>query len=212
MEQEEYQDSDDLPYLQECLFLVDIFRNPVSTVVERYRRLGINPKTGNKWKDFLISRELILPKTIITKSGWTVLFEITEKGRETLRAAGYQVRNNRESIEHIFWKDKIADYYRKQGYDTKVEKERNGNADIIAEKGKKKIAIEIETGNSDYLSNISKNLEAGYKSILCIPTNRHARYKIAQAIERERLEKKVDIILASKFDIILQNKSEIGKI
>ena len=140
-------DEDALPYLKECLFLLDIVNNPLSTVVERYQRLNMNPKTGNQWKDFWISRGVILPKRIITKSGWIVLFEMTEKGIDVLRNAGYKLQNPSESIEHRFWKEKIAEYYKRQGYEVTIEEEMNGSADIAIRKGKENIAVEIETGN-----------------------------------------------------------------
>ena len=77
MRYEEDIGEENMPHLRECMFLIDVAKNPLSTVVERYKRLGMNPKTGNKWKDSLISRDVIVPKRIITKSGWIVLFEIT---------------------------------------------------------------------------------------------------------------------------------------
>lgn len=210
MRKQENIDEDDLPYLRECLFLLDIVKNPISTVVERYRRLGINPKTGNRWKDFWISHSVIVPKRIITKSGWIALFEITDKGIEVLRSTGYNVKNTSEGMEHKFWKEKIAEHYKRQGYDVAVEEERNGSADIVIKKGKERIAVEIETGNSDHLNNITRDLNAGFKSVICVPTNRYAQHKIAQDIERQCLQEKVELILAFKFDIILRASSEKG--
>lgn len=201
-------DEKKLPYLRECLFWLDIVRNPISTVVERYRRLGINPKTGNKWKDYCISQGIIEPKRIITRSGWIVLFEITDKGIEVLRNTGHSVKKASEGIEHRFWKEKIAEYYSKQGYDVKIEEERNGSADIVLRKGKDRIAVEIETGNSEPLDNIRRNLEAGFESVICVPTNRYAQHKIAQDIERGGLKGTAKLIPAFKFDITLKTVSE----
>jgi len=199
---------DALPYLKECLFLLDIVSNPLSTVVERYQRLNINPKTGNQWKDFWISRGVIEPKRIITKSGWIVLFEMTEKGIDVLRNAGYTLQNPSESIEHRFWKGKIADYYRRQGYDVAIEEEMNGSADIAIRKGKENIAVEIETGNSDHLNNIRRNLESGFDSVICVPTNRYAHHKIIHDIEERDFGRKVKTVLAFQFDISLKTKPD----
>lgn len=106
MRHEEDIGKENMPHLRECMFLIDVAKNPLSTVAERYKRLGMNPKTGNKWKDSLILRGIIIPKRIITKSGWIVLFEITETGRIVLQNNGYDIRIGSEGIEHRFWKEK----------------------------------------------------------------------------------------------------------
>ena len=136
MNYEEDIGEENVPHLRECMFLIDVAKNPLSTVVERYKRLGMNPKTGNRWKDSLISRDVIVPKRIITKSGWIVLFEITEKGRIVLQDNGYNLRVGSEGIEHKFWKGKIAEHYKRHGYDVAIEEEMNGSADIAIKKGK----------------------------------------------------------------------------
>ncbi len=198
---------EDVPLLREGMLLLDIAQNPLSTVVERYKRLGINPKTGNNLKNDLIMREIIIPKRIITKSGWIMLFEITEKGITTLWNNGYDIRPASESIEHFIWKIKIAEYYKRKGYHVAVEKE---NADIVISKGDERIAVEIETGNSDHINNIDRNLYAGFDSVICVPTNRVAQYKITEDIEENDFGKKVKVVLAFKFDISLKTNPEKG--
>ncbi len=158
----------------------------------------------------MILPSVIVPKRIITKSGWIVLFEITDKGADVLRNTGYNMKNTLEGIEHKFWKEKIAEYYKRQGYSVVIEEERNGSADIAIEKGRERIAVEIETGNSEPLNNIRRDLEAGFKSVICVPTNRYVQHKIAQDIEREGIKGKVELILAFKFDITLKTDSQRG--
>ncbi len=199
---------ENVPYLRECMFLVDVGQNPISTVVERYKRLGMNPKTGNNWKNSLILRGNIIPKRIITKSGWIVLFEITEKGRIVLQDNGYNIRVGSEGIEHRFWKEKIAEYYKRKGYDVAIEEERNGSADIAIKKGKERIAIEIETGNSDHLRNIERNLFSGFDSVICVPTNRVAQHKITEDIRENDFGKRARVVLAFKYDITLKTNPE----
>jgi len=196
---------EELPYLRECLFLIDVGQNPISTVVERYKRLGMNPKTGNNWKNSLILRGNIIPKRIITKSGWIVLFEVTEKGRVTLQNNGYNISVGSESIEHRFWKEKIADYYKRQGYAVAIEEE---NADIAIRKGRERIAVEIETGNSDHLRNIERNLFSGFDSVICVPTNRVAQHKITEDIRKNDFGKRARVVLAFKYDIKLKTNPE----
>lgn len=197
---------ENVPLLRECMLLIDIAKNPLSTVVERYKRLGMNPKTGNNWKNSLILRGTITPKRIITKAGWIVLFELTEKGRVVLQNNGYYLKPAPESIEHRFWKQKIAEHYKRRGYDVAIEEE---NVDIAIKKGRGRIAVEIETGNSDHLKNIRRNLYSGFDSVICVPTNRVAQHKITEDMDRYDFENKVKVVLAFKFDINL--KTENGK-
>lgn len=208
MNYEEDIGEENVPHLRECMFLIDVGQNPISTVVERYKRLGMNPKTGNNWKNSLILRGNIIPKRIITKSGWIVLFEITEKGRIVLQDNGYNIRVGSEGIEHRFWKEKIAEYYKRKGYDVAIEEERNGSADIAIKKGKERIAIEIETGNSDHLRNIERNLFSGFDSVICVPTNRVAQHKITEDIRENDFGKRARVVLAFKYDITLKTNPE----
>ena len=58
-----------------------------------------------------------------------------------------------------------------------------GFTDLVAEKEKEQIAIEIETGKSNYLKNVEKNLEYGFKKIYVIATNDKAYRKIRDSIK-----------------------------
>ncbi|MBN1794253.1 MAG: hypothetical protein JW844_04755 [Candidatus Omnitrophica bacterium] len=198
MKYEDSLDEGELPGSRECLFMIDIVNHPISTVVDRYKRLGVNPKTGNKWKELWISHGFIIPKRIITKSGWIVLFEITPKGAGILGRSGYHVNTFNESIEHKFWKLKIAEYYEKQGYHVSIEED---NADIAIRKGKNRIAVEIETGNSNHLKNIRRNLYSGFDSVICVPTNGTAQHRISEDLKDNEFGKNVKMILAFKFDV-----------
>jgi hypothetical protein len=55
-------------------------------------------------------------------------------------------------------------------------------------KKNKKIAIEIETGKSNYVRNIERALAAGFDEIMCMAVNRFVEDKIARALK----EKKID--------------------
>lgn len=165
------------PKLQESL-LVDIFMNPLSGVTQRYKRLGIDSKAGNLCKDEMAENNFIRQKKIIMKTGWINLFELTEKGRMALRDLGYQVQEEKESIEHKFWKHKIGEDYKARGFDVLIEEHINGKPDIIAIGDNKRIAIEFETGNSEAIKNIEKNLKNGFDEIICVAISRDVEAKI----------------------------------
>ena len=152
--------------------LVDIYQNPFSSITQRYKHLKLNPKYGNKYKNTLISQGYIQPRKIITNKGWLILFDITLKGRMLLRDLGHDAKDEKEGIVHKFWKFRIADHYKDKGFVVLVEEDINGRPDIIVIDGKKRTAVEIETGKSDYMKNIERNLKAGFDEIICVATNK----------------------------------------
>jgi hypothetical protein len=55
-------------------------------------------------------------------SGLTLkVLQLTAKGIESLKSTGYDAKACREGIAHRYWKHKIAEYYKKQGYEVKIE-------------------------------------------------------------------------------------------
>ena len=96
---------------------------------------------------------------------------------------GYDIRKTREGIVHKYWKEKIADDYRQKDFDIHVEKNINGRPDIIAKKDNKKIAIEIETGKSDFIKNIQRDLNAGFDEVIVIATSKRADEVIRENIK-----------------------------
>ena len=92
---------------------------------------------------------------------------------------------------HKYWKQRIADYYKKHGYEVEIEKD---GADIVVKKNDKKIAIEIETGKSNTIWNIKRNMNLGFKNIIIVATSKKIEWKIKERVKREGLDKKATII------------------
>ncbi len=164
--------------------LIDVFKNPFSGITQRYKRLKLNPKYGNRHKNQLISEGCIYQRKIITGRGWITLFDISQKGKALLRDFGYEVENKREGIVHKFWKHKIAEYYKSKGMKVLIEEYYvNGRPDIAVIYEDKKVAVEIETGKSDYITNIQKRLEAGFDEVVCVATSRTVEKKIRMELK-----------------------------
>jgi len=159
-------------------FLADIYLNPLSSVTQRYKRIGAILRAGNQCKDDLIENGFIAQRKIITKTGWITLLEPTQKGRLMLNELGYRAVDDKESVVHKFWKFRIAEYYKSRGFDVLVEEHVNGKPDIIVISGDKKIAVEIETGNSEAIFNIEKNIKKGFDEVICVATNKEVEEKI----------------------------------
>jgi len=176
-------------------FLIDIIEHPFSSTTQRYKKLNLNPKYGNKYKNHLISQGYIQPKKIITKEGRITLFDITKKGKILLSDLGYEIKELREGIVHKFWKKRAAAHYKKQGYKVLIEENINGRPDIIAEKDKKQIAIEIETGKSNAIKNIQRDLKAGFDEVIAVATNKNVEEKIKQSCSISEISKlKIKIV------------------
>lgn len=179
--------------------LTDIFQYPLASVTERYKRLGFNSREGNQYKKMLVSEKLIHATIITTGTGWLTLFELTPKGKWLLRDWGYDVRDElTEGVEHKFWKFQLADYFRKKGgFTVWVEEIINGKPDITLVSDKKRIAVEIETGHSYALENISKNLKAGFDEVICVATSREFEQKIKEQLGEH--DKRVKITSVFEF-------------
>lgn len=175
--------------------LADILENPLCSTISRYKRLKLNPKYGNKYKNLLISQGCIQPRKIITIKGWITLYDLVQKGKMILRDLGFEFKNTSEGIVHQFWKDRIARFYINHGLKVRVEEYCiNGRPDIIVEKDDKKIAIEIETGKSDFINNIKRALEAGFDEIICVATNKIVEDKIQHELQKHGInDKKVRV-------------------
>jgi len=179
-------------------FLTDILQNPLSSVTQRYKRLGVYLQAGNQCKDGLIEQGLIEQKKIITKTGWITLFELTQNGRMMLNEFGYKAIDEKESIEHKFWKFKIAEYYKNKGFNVLVEEHINGRPDIIVINGRKKVAVEIETGNSDFIKNIERDSRL-FDEVICVAVNKEVEAKIIKDFKPS--DNKVKIVSVFSFSI-----------
>lgn len=167
--------------------LADIFLNPLSGITQRYKRLKLNAKYGNIFKNQLIAQGCIQPRKIITKKGWITLFDLTQKGKMILRDLGYEFKNTSEGVIHKFWKEKIAEFYRNNNLEVMVEKNINGRPDIIVINEDKKAAVEIETGKSDAVYNIERALKAGFDEVISIAIDRYVEIKIRNDLNKKNI-------------------------
>jgi len=176
--------------------LIDILNHSFSTITQRYKRLKLHSKLGNKCRRGLILEKCVMPRKIITGKGWITLFELTRKGKLVLGDLGYEFNNESEGVVHKFWKHKVSEYYISLGLDVRIEEYYvNGRPDIIVNKDDKRIAIEIETGKSNYVGNIERALEAGFDEVVCVTVNRFVEDKISRALrEKGILDDRVRVV------------------
>ena len=172
---------------KEETFLINVFREPLAGAVERYRCLCVSRRKGNSIRESLISKGLLVPVAIPTKTGRIVLTDLTDEGRRSLRRLGYEVpdRCRWGSLEHEYWKQKIAENLVARGWQVTFEEPVNGFTDIVARKDHRWIALEIETGNSDWQKNLTKNLEKGFEEIFIVATRGTALAEITGIIQEK---------------------------
>ena len=72
--------------------------------------------------------------------------------------------------EHRYWVKRIADHLRSSGYEVAEEAPVGGGktVDLLATKGGRRIAFEIETGKSDAFANVRKCLNAGVDEVIVV--------------------------------------------
>jgi hypothetical protein len=78
--------------------------------------------------------------------------------------------------EHRYWCKVLAERLRSEGYEVAEEAPVGGGktVDLLAVRGGKRIAFEVETGNSDAAANARKCLDAGVDQVVVVATSRHA--------------------------------------
>ena len=146
----------------------DILEHPLDGVVGRYSRLKISRRRGNAARLDLIKKGVLQLAPVSIRCGKLVLLEPTPEMKKSLERQGVQQVPNREGgIVHQYWKRKLRDLLRKNGW--KADEERaigNGrHVDVHAEKNGYKIAVEVETGSRG-IENIRKDLTAGYSKVV----------------------------------------------
>ena len=83
-----------------------------------------------------------------------------------------------------------------------IEKKINGRPDIIVKNKGKRIAVEIETGMSDWIGNIKRALKANFDEVICIATNRHVADKIENDLKNKVImDDKIKVTCVLSYDI-----------
>ncbi|AQT68733.1 conjugal transfer ATP-binding protein TraC [Anaerohalosphaera lusitana] len=165
-------------------FLDDIVQRPLSSTVKRYNRLRFSRRRGNAIKKELTAAGIIDAVSVPTRTGQVVLLQISDNARGLCIREGIFPPRRRESIEHLFWKEKAKEYFADLGYDVSLEHSvtDNGVVDLVAKNHREKIAVEVETGKSDIAANIKKLSDTDFDRLVLVATNASAVDKIDRAI------------------------------
>ncbi|MGB7295228.1 MAG: DUF87 domain-containing protein [Candidatus Aminicenantales bacterium] len=198
-------------------FLIDIAKNPISGVVARYARLGINRYQGNKVQRALLDAGLISWKPVSTRKGRLKVLVLTDEGKKAIPDVRIEkIFHKAGSWEHEYWKFRVGEHYRKKGYTVTFEyKIGDGKSvDVVAERDGRKIAIEVETGKSDSFYNIKKDLGVGFEEVICACLNTKVKEEL---LSNSNLAKKDRLRIISINDLfkhfdIFNNSDTINSI
>ncbi len=164
----------------------DIAEHPLSAVTERYRRLGWTAYSGDKAKRQAIDAGLAIQESVATPAGAVTLLRPTREGTWFLKDLGAEVKPlpHNGGLAHEFHKELVARHFARLGCE--VVKEYgigNGKAvDVVAVKGGRRIAVEVETGTSDIAGNVRKCVGHGFDRVIVAATSAAARMRILQSL------------------------------
>ena len=140
-------DSDEIGE-QEKELLKSIWEDPHNGTVQKFRRIGVSRRKGQKIRQKLIQTGLVKKAPCVVPEGQVVLMEVTKKGRQVLREIGVETSDynpNEGGAVHRYWVERMAKQYRDLGYN--VEKEvvvGDRVIDVVAKRADgKRIGIEI---------------------------------------------------------------------
>lgn len=174
-------------------FLVDIATRPLSTTVSRYQKLHLSRRKGNAIRQDLIQAGIAEAVAIATRSGQVMLCQLTDRGRRICVQHGIDPpTGSPESLEHRYWKERIANQFRKEGYRITLEYHVPGDGfvDVLANRDDESIAIEVETGRSNIRANVEKLRGAGFSKVILFATTPAA----VEACHAASHEDNVDIL------------------
>ena len=169
--------------------------------------LNISGRKLDKAKKVLVSRGLVKIEKFAVKIHPRVHFVLTSKALELLKRMGRSNQRigfwkflNGTSYEHRYWQNHVRSLHVIMGYDCKVEhKIDDRRLDVYAEKGRKKVAIEIECSTKDVENKIKILLDGKVDSMFLLYTNEtHLQFAIS-LLEKMKIEKPIGIEMVKDF-------------
>jgi hypothetical protein len=180
--------------------LVDIYKNPLSKVGERYKRLAVDEAKGNRVRQLLESRGLIdsvsLP-TLEDRGYWGKALGLTKNGRAALMSVSSlklpnEISKRKGSLLHQHYLRLIAEKLTQAGHEVSYEAPLgNGEATDLLVDGR--IAIELERSDRNTLQNVRKNLEKGFTVVLVTETSA-LKERISDLLKQNGLQESISLI------------------
>ncbi|MEM4409110.1 MAG: hypothetical protein QXI19_10255 [Candidatus Caldarchaeum sp.] len=156
-------------------FLEHVAREPLLSITERFRALGLSAWAGEKVVQELLQAGMVREEVIHRggRGGRAKYLELTPKGREALRQEGVEVEvKGRGGIKHLYWQHKICKAFKSKGYYAAVEVPLGDMfLDVLAsDREGKRIGVQVVTGELDAheWEGIRKAVVAGLDEVLVL--------------------------------------------
>lgn len=128
----------------------------------------------------------IVSSFIATTKGRVKFLQLSDKGKQLIESKESGNFSTKGGPEHEYWKHKIAEKLRAEGYELELEKQTDGHyADIVAKRDGKTMAVEVESGKSDAEENIKNDIEAGFEHVVCFTLTDGLAKKLREIFKSE---------------------------
>ncbi len=186
----------------ELTFASDVLAHPEDGVRVRYARLGWSADRGNRVKRQLVEAGVVEAASVPVGRSRKVVLRVSAAVRKRLGLEGWS-HGGRESLAHAYWKAWWAREYRRRGFEVSVEaarKRSEGRMDVLAVRDEERIAVEVETGRSDVVANVRRDLREGVSRVQVVATDVGARQKVERALLKEGLviPGRVEVVVGSR--------------
>jgi len=154
-------------------------------------------------KEFLLNQGWLESQTIDIGQTRKTCLRLTKQATDALNLDDTTPQHG--SIVHEYWKQYYAQRFSEQGYQIALEVPRiSGRVDVVARKGNERIAIEIETGKSDFVRNVRQDLAAKYDKIIVVATDKNAFERIEKELAQAGLliAGRVELVLRDNFSFV----------
>jgi len=176
----------------------DILTFPNDGVKARYKRLNLSIGSGNRLKQLLLDLGWIESQTVDLGQARKICLRLTKRAKDSLNLDSTEPQHG--SIVHEYWKRFYAQRFQEQGYHVDLEVPRiSGRVDIVARKENERIAIEIETGKSNFIRNVQQDLAARYDKVIVVATDKSAFKKTEKQLAQAGL------LLRQRVNVVLRN-------
>jgi len=188
----------------ETKLLVDIAENPVSQVVERYKKIGVNEYQGNKAQKSLFEKKLIEALSLNDLQGkyWGKALKLNEEGKRFLQQIGYanlvEESKRKGGILHQHVIHQIERIVKERGFEAQREAPigKGRTVDLVVEE---KLAIEVETGESDVSANVEKLADTTFEKVLIVCTNSQVKQRAEEKAKALLDKKALNVIEVKEF-------------
>jgi predicted ATP-grasp superfamily ATP-dependent carboligase len=91
---------------------------------------------------------------------------------------GYNLTKRNESLEHGFWVNEIEKFLKRRYEVVKEMKIEGKSVDLVYKKNGKLVAVEVETGKSDWVENARKCLEQNFSKVVVVAIDNRIKEEI----------------------------------